>query len=174
MQGGCAWEDNLFVARDWATRGLDGAAEEYEAARVARQPPDARRVRRISQTHSPLSLRPIARQRLIIGCLFADARRGGLNFEDIRPTCRRKLALLTAIVAIAWVGAAGQRLLGRRRLPRKAHGYPAKFDFHIGFDRLRTLLRADLIRTLDAWISLPPTPKCEKSSRRLPTPNENL
>lgn len=37
MQEGCAWGDNVFVARDWATRGLDGAAEEYEAARATRQ-----------------------------------------------------------------------------------------------------------------------------------------
>ena len=37
MQEGCAWEDNVFVAPDWATRALDGAAEEFEAARRARQ-----------------------------------------------------------------------------------------------------------------------------------------
>ena len=80
----------------------------------------------------------------------------------IRPTCPRKLALLTAVVAIARAGASGQRLLGRRRLSRKAHGYPAKSDFRIGFERLMTLLRADSIRTLDAWIHLLPTPNARR------------
>jgi len=100
------------------------------------------------------------RKRWAIECLFADAKRRGLNFEDTRLTCPCKLALLTAIVAIAiaWAGAAGQRLLGRRRLPRKAHGYPAKSIFRIGFERLRTLLRADPIRTLDAWKQCVSTP----------------
>ncbi len=37
MYEGCAWEDNVFVTHDWATRRLDGAAEEYEAARATRQ-----------------------------------------------------------------------------------------------------------------------------------------
>lgn len=37
MQEGCAWENNVFVADDWATRNLDGAAEEFEAVRAMRQ-----------------------------------------------------------------------------------------------------------------------------------------
>ena len=37
MQEGRAWEDNVFVARDWATRSLDGAAEEFEAGRDKRR-----------------------------------------------------------------------------------------------------------------------------------------
>lgn len=87
-----------------------------------------------------------------------------LNFEDTRLTCPRKLALLTAIVAIAiaWASATGQLLLGRRRLPRKAHGYPAKSIFRIGFERLRHILRVDAIRCLDAWKTLLPAPNAQR------------
>ena len=103
-------------------------------------------------------------KRWAIECLFADAKRRGLNFEDTRLTCPRKLALLTAIVAIAiaWASAAGGALLGRKRLPRKAHGYAAKSIFRIGFESLRTLLRADPIRTLDTWERLLPTRKTQR------------
>ena len=104
------------------------------------------------------------RRRWAVECLFADTRRRGLNFEDTRLSCPRKLALLTAIVAIAiaWASAAGGALLGRKRLPRKAHGYPARSIFRIGFERLRTLLRADPIRTLDAWKRLLPNPQTRR------------
>jgi hypothetical protein len=37
MQEGCPWLENVFVTRDWATRPLDVAAEEFEAARTERQ-----------------------------------------------------------------------------------------------------------------------------------------
>ena len=37
MHEGRAWEDNVFLARDWATRALDGAAEEFEAGRDTRR-----------------------------------------------------------------------------------------------------------------------------------------
>ena len=110
-------------------------------------------------------LGPMARQRLIIECLFADAKRRGLNFEDTRLTCPRKLAPLTAIVAIAiaWAGAAATDMLGRRAPPRKAHGYLAKSIFRIGFEPLRTLLRADPLRTLEPWKNLAPTIKAAES-----------
>ena len=104
------------------------------------------------------------RRRRAVERLFADTRRRGLNFEDTRLSCPRKLALLTAIVAIAiaWASAAGGALLGRKRLPRKARGYPARSIFRIGFERLRTLLRADPIRTLDAWKRLLPNPQTRR------------
>lgn len=96
------------------------------------------------------------RRRWDIESLFADAKRRGLNFEDTRLTCPRKLALLTAIVAIAiaWANAAAMSLIGRRKLPTKAHGYPAKSAFRIGFEHLRRLLRADPMKTLATWIPL--------------------
>jgi hypothetical protein len=54
--------------------------------------------------------------------------------------------------------AAGASRIGRKHLPREAHGHPAKSFFRIGFERLTTLLRADPIRTLDAWKTIPQTP----------------
>jgi len=104
------------------------------------------------------------RKRWAIECLFADAKRRGLNFEDTRLTCPRKLALLTAIVAIAiaWASATGQRVVGRLRLPRKVHGYPAKSVFRIGFERLRRMLRTDAIRSLDVWKTLLPPPNAKR------------
>ncbi len=61
---------------------------------------------RLPQTHSPLSLGPMARQRLIIECLFGDTKTRGLNLEDTRLVTPRKLALLLGIVAlaVAWAG----------------------------------------------------------------------
>jgi hypothetical protein len=37
MQEGCAWDENVFVRKDWASAPLDGAADEFDAARSARQ-----------------------------------------------------------------------------------------------------------------------------------------
>jgi hypothetical protein len=37
MQEGCAWDENVFVRKDWASMPLDGAADEFDAARSARQ-----------------------------------------------------------------------------------------------------------------------------------------
>ena len=46
------------------------------------------------------------RKRWAIECLFGDAKTRGLNLEDTRLTCPRKLALLMALVALAlaWAG----------------------------------------------------------------------
>ncbi len=96
------------------------------------------------------------RRRWDIELVFADAKSRGLNLEDTRLTCPRKLDLLMALVALAlaWATATAATILGRRSLPRKAHGYPAKSAFRIGFDRLRTLLRSDPIKTLEPWTTL--------------------
>jgi hypothetical protein len=83
------------------------------------------------------------RKRWAIECFFADAKTRGLNLEDTRLTAPRKLALLVAILvlAIAWASATAARLLGRRTLPVKSHGYPAKSVFRIGLDQLRRQIR---------------------------------
>jgi hypothetical protein len=93
------------------------------------------------------------RKRWAIECLFADAKSRGLNFEDTRLRAPRKLALLTAILALAmaWASRAAADLLGRRAPPRKSHGYFAKSRFRIGLERLRTLLRSDSARCLETW-----------------------
>jgi hypothetical protein len=96
------------------------------------------------------------RRRWEIELVFADAKTRGLNLEDTRLTCPRKLDLLMALVAIAlaWASATAAALLGRRRLPRKSHGYPAKSVFRIGFEYLRRLLRNEPLETLKAWTAL--------------------
>lgn len=65
---------------------------------TARRPRGAKPV--IVASNRP-RLNPLAayRRRWAIECLFADAKSRGLNVEDTRLTCPRKLALLTAITA---------------------------------------------------------------------------
>jgi hypothetical protein len=85
------------------------------------------------------------RKRWAIECLFAEAKTRGLNLEDTRLTCSRKLHLLMAIVALAlaWAAATAASLLGSRAPVRKAHGYQAKSWFRIGFDHLRNAFRTE-------------------------------
>ncbi len=98
------------------------------------------------------------RGRWAIECMFGDAKTRGLNIEDTRLTCPRKLALLMAIVAIAlaWAGRAAAELLGTREPPRKSHGYLAQSYFRIGLDHLRNLLRSDPDTATEPWRSLTP------------------
>jgi hypothetical protein len=42
-QEGCSWDENVFVAADWASLRLDEGSEKYEAARNARVKPSRRR-----------------------------------------------------------------------------------------------------------------------------------
>lgn len=90
------------------------------------------------------------RKRWAIECLFGDAKTRGLNLEDTRLTCPRKLDLLMAIVALVlvWAGRAASTLLGNRAPARKAHGYLSRSWFRTGFDHLRHLLSAG--QTADA------------------------
>ncbi|MFV0411424.1 MAG: hypothetical protein ACK5LJ_17530, partial [Paracoccus sp. (in: a-proteobacteria)] len=85
-----------------------------------------------------------------------DAKTRGLNLEDTRLTSPRKLALLMAIVAIAmaWSSKIGATVIGRAKLPRKAHGYAAKSWFRIGFDALRNRLRYDPGRAMRQWMEI--------------------
>lgn len=114
----------------------------------------------IVATNRP-NLRALAayRKRWAIECFFADAKTRGLNLEDTRLTDPRKLDLLVAIlvIAIAWASATAARLLGRRALPRKKHGYPAKSVFRIGFEQLRRQIRAPSTIPLDIWDDIKPT-----------------
>ena len=100
------------------------------------------------------------RRRWEIELVFADAKRRGLNLEDTRLTCPRKLDLLMALVAVAlaWASATATALLGHRPLPRKSHGYPEKSLFRIGFEHLRKLLRSNPIETLTSWKTLSTKP----------------
>jgi hypothetical protein len=100
------------------------------------------------------------RKRWAIECLFGDAKTRGLNLEDTRLTCPRKLDLLMALVALAlaWAGRTAATLLGSAAPKRKAHGYLAKSWFRIGFDRIRNLLRSDPVAAIAAWLRLPTKP----------------
>jgi hypothetical protein len=84
------------------------------------------------------------RKRWAVECLFAHAKTRGLNIEDTRLTCPRKLALLMAIVALAlaWAACTAIRLLGHSAPERKPHGFYAKSWFRIGLDELRHILRS--------------------------------
>jgi len=85
------------------------------------------------------------RKRWAIECLFAEAKTRGLNMEDTRLTDPRKLHLLMAIIALAlaWAAATAAALFGSRAPARKAHGYPARSWFRIGFDHLRHVFRTE-------------------------------
>lgn len=96
---------------------------------------------------------PAYRKRWAIECLFGDAKTRGLNIEDTRLTCPRKLALLMALVALAivWAGRLAADLLGVGSPKRKAHGYFAQSWFRLGFDRLRNLLASDHSQAVSPW-----------------------
>jgi hypothetical protein len=61
-----------------------------------------------------------------LGASLADAKTRGLNLEDTRLTCPRKLDLLMALVAIAlaWVSATAAALLRHRALPKNTASPP--------------------------------------------------
>ena len=100
----------------------------------------------------------MARQRLIIECLFGDTKTRGLNLEDTRLVTPRKLDLLLALVAlaVAWAARTAALLVGRKRPARKAHGYLAKSWFRIGFDQVRRLLRHDPAAAIAPWLTFAP------------------
>jgi hypothetical protein len=85
------------------------------------------------------------RKRRAIECLFAEAKTRGLNLEDTRLTCPRKLDLLMAIVALAlaWAAATAASLLGSRTPARKAHRYLSRSWFRTGLDHLRHVFRTE-------------------------------
>ena len=98
------------------------------------------------------------RRRWAIESMFGDAKTRGLNIEDTRLTCPRKLALLMAIVAIAlaWAGRVAAGLLGTREPERKSHGHLARSRFRIGLDHIRNLLRSDHGTTANPWPDITP------------------
>ncbi len=93
------------------------------------------------------------RKRWAIECVFGDAKTRGLNIENTGLTDARKLALLTAVVAlaIAWAGCLAADLLGSGAPRRKSHGYFAQFWLRVGFDRLRNLLGSDHKEAVRPW-----------------------
>jgi hypothetical protein len=134
-----------------ASMGAPGAPGPVLALRALK--PRGRQAVIVATNRPGIDALGLYRRRWDIELVFADAKRRGLNLEDTRLTCPRKLDLLMALVAIAlaWASATAAALIGRSRLPRKSHGYPAKSAFRIGFEYLRRLLRTDPIKTLETW-----------------------
>ena len=139
-----------------AEKGVPGPAIAVRAVR-----PQGRKPVIVATNRPELRALEAYRKRWAIESFFADAKTRGFNVEDTRLTDPRKLALLTAIlaIAIAWANATADRLLGRRSPPRKNHGYLAKSLFRIGFDHLRRQLRTASLEALDPWENVTGTEK---------------
>jgi len=106
-----------------------------------------------TNTGTPGRALRLYRQRRAIECLFADAESRGLNIEDTHITDPGKLDTLLAIatLAITWACRAATRIMGRRKLRRKAHGRREKFWFSPGLDSLRRWIIHDPGGALAAW-----------------------
>lgn len=97
------------------------------------------------------------KKRWAIENLFGDTKTRGFNLEDTRLTIAKKLDLLLGLVAlaVAWASKTASKLIGRRKMKRKKHGYLAKSFFRIGFDQIRKLLRYDPIAAVAPWALIP-------------------
>jgi len=136
-----------FRARLWADGAADGTTFGFAAKRLR----DGWLI--VVSNLPPRRALAAYRGRWAIECMFGDAKSRGLNLEDTRLTCPRKLALLMAIVAIAlaWAGRVAADLLGAREPERKSHGHLARSCFRIGLDRIRSLLRSDPASAASPW-----------------------
>jgi hypothetical protein len=143
-------QTRTFQARLWADAAADGPLLNFAAKRLK----DEWLI--VVSNLPPRRALAAYRKRWAIECLFGDAKTRGLNLEDTRLTCPRKLHLLMALVALAlaWAGRTASDLLGRREPARKAHGYLAQSWFRIGFDHLRNRLRTDPKAALDVWSAI--------------------
>jgi hypothetical protein len=139
-----------FTARLWADGAADGPLLNFAAKRLK----DEWLI--VVANVAPRTALAAYRKRWAIECLFGDAKTRGLNMEDTRLTCRRKLDLLMALVALAlaWAGRTAADRLGRGEPPRKAHGHLAQSWFRTGFDQLRNRLRTTPETAILAWHAL--------------------
>ena len=110
----------------------------------------------VSNRPAPAALNAY-RKRWAIECLFGDAKTRGLNLEDTRLTCPRKLDLLMGLVAlaIAWTARCAITHIWPSAPRRGAHGYFSKSWFRTGFDNLRRLLRTDPLKAVQEWCRIP-------------------
>lgn len=95
----------------------------------------------------------IYRRRWRVECLFADTKSRGLNIEDTHITDPGKLATLLVVVAlaIAWAYRCATRAMGRKAIPRKAHGRREKSWFRTGLDALRNWILHQPNQAIDVW-----------------------
>ena len=106
----------------------------------------------VSNRPAAAALKAYAR-RWGIECMFGDAKTRGLNMEDTRLTCPRKLDLLMGLVAlaIAWAARTAIALTWPNAPRRASHGYRRKSWFRTGFDQLRHLLQTDPLQAIAEW-----------------------
>lgn len=95
----------------------------------------------------------IYRRRWRVECLFADTKSRGLNIEDTHITDPGKLATLLVVVALAvtWAYRCATRAMGRKAIPRKAHGRREKSWFRTGLDALRNWILHQPNQAIDVW-----------------------
>ena len=86
-----------------ASMGADGAPGPVLALRALK--PRGRQAVIVATNRPDIDALGLYRRRWDIELVFADAKRRGLNLEDTRLTCPRKLDLLMALVAIALASA---------------------------------------------------------------------
>lgn len=143
-----------FHARLWAEGAADGPLLNFAAKHLGGE------WLIVVSNVAPRTALAAYRKRWAIECLFGDAKTRGLNMEDTRLTCPRKLDMLMAIVALAlaWAARTAADLLGAAEPRRKSHGHLAQSWFRTGFDRLRNLLRTDPPATLMPWARTPRKP----------------
>lgn len=93
------------------------------------------------------------RRRWGIECLFADTKTRGINIEDTHITDPAKLATLIVVVAFAvtWAHRCATCAMGRKAIPRKAHGRREKSWFRTGLDALRRWIVHKPENALAAW-----------------------
>jgi Transposase DDE domain len=110
----------------------------------------------VATDHGPSKALNAYKQRWQIECLFGDTKTRGFNMEDTHLTQPPKLALLLAIVALAfaWTHACATAVKPHGDIARASHGYRRKSWFRIGFDILRHWIFAKPDAALDRWTTI--------------------
>lgn len=98
------------------------------------------------------------RRRWGIECMFADAKTRGLNIEDTHIIDPQKLETLLVVIALAvtWAYRCATRSMGRKAIPKKAHGRRQKSWFRKGLDTLRNWILHQPEQAIKAWAATCP------------------
>jgi hypothetical protein len=151
-------QTRTFRARLWADGAVDGPVLNFAVKRLTGE------WLIVVSNQPPRTALAAYRRRWAIECLFGDAKTRGLNIEDTRLTCPRKLDLLMGLVALAlaWAGRVAHDHLGAAEPKRKAHGHLAQSWFRTGFDLVRNLLRTEPEAAIKPWLKLAKPPKIRR------------
>lgn len=106
------------------------------------------------------------RRRWGIECMFADAKTRGLNIEDTHIIDPQKLDTLLVVIALAvtWAYRCATRSMGRKAIPKKAHGRRQKSWFRKGLDTLRNWILHQPEQAIKAWTATCPKRPFKKIS----------